>query len=66
MLYQYCDIIITVNSSNLTNPDGLVDVIYSMHTFLYYSVLQHKVVLQKTYPHPASELDLLGLRVKYS
>ena len=52
----------TVNSSHLINPNGRVAIIYSVHLFLYYSVLRHDVLLQKTYPLPASECDYPPLR----
>ena len=62
MLYNYCDIIMTENSSHLINPDGRLAVMYSVPLFPDYSVLRHDVLLQKTYPLPTSECDYPTLR----
>ena len=62
MIYPYCDFIMTLKSSHLINRDGRLAIIYSVHLFLYYSVLRYDVLLQKTYPLPASVCDYAPLR----
>ena len=58
MLFPYCNFIMTVNSSYWINP-----IIYSVYLFLYYSVWRDDVLMQKTYPLPASKFDYPALRV---